>query len=120
MLFRIERIFVQTIIPIAINKVEPTVTLVEIKHLLFVCQGKSLQLTFHREIGGHIVETSDGTGIGHGCGMLAIIITSLAAHHLLGIEIVQACGVIIAVESATVIVRKAFEKICLCHIQTMQ
>ena len=91
---------VLTVVAIETEEVEPAVVLVEGEQFLAVGEGEPCELPLHGEVGKQVVETPDGTGVGEGSGVLAIVVSPLAEDDERGMEVVQTGGVVVAVKAA--------------------
>ena len=61
-------------------------------------------LTAHALVGTQIVETAHADLMGHGSGVLTVIVDAAAAPHLTGTEIVDARGVVVAIGTTGLII----------------
>ena len=111
---------VLTVVAIETEEVEPTVVLVEGEQFLAVREGEPCELPLHGEVGKQVVETSDGTGVGEGCGVLAVVVSSLAKDDERGMEVVQTSGVVVAVEAAGGIERETLVDGGFDHIESVE
>lgn len=104
--------------PMLTDVIEPTVLLVETEDGVRKFLG--LKSKLHTEVGLHVKETGSGDGVGATCGMLTIIISAGGEGYLTTVQVVQSCGVIVAVKAAGSIVGITQVNVATHSIDAMQ